>query len=84
MAEYETMRNGQGDCCAICRATEVGGNANHWHVDHDHNTGRVRGLLCHRCNMLLGYAKDDPKRLINAALYLGAVMGQPIGWFDKE
>lgn len=68
--EYDAMRDRQGNRCAICKTEEVGGNANHWHVDHDHATGRVRGLLCQRCNMLLGYAKDDHNRLLAAVEYL--------------
>jgi hypothetical protein len=39
-------------------------------VDHCHKTGRVRGLLCNRCNTLLGKAEDDPKILATAARYL--------------
>ena len=39
-------------------------------VDHDHKTGKVRGLLCHRCNLLLGLAKDDINILNNSIIYL--------------
>lgn len=39
-------------------------------IDHDHKTGIVRGLLCTRCNMLLGYAQDSVDRLCEAADYL--------------
>ena len=39
-------------------------------VDHDHETGIIRGLLCTRCNLLLGYALDNPQTLRNLAMYL--------------
>lgn len=39
-------------------------------VDHDHNTGMVRGFLCDRCNVVLGRVKDDPKLLRQLAEYL--------------
>ena len=39
-------------------------------IDHCHSTGRVRGVLCQRCNRLLGMAKDDPVLLKTAAIYL--------------
>lgn len=41
-------------------------------VDHDHKTGKIRGLLCHRCNRALGQAEDSPGRLIGLAEYLQA------------
>lgn len=41
-----------------------------WHVDHDHKTGIVRGLLCHHCNFIIGQAEDDPGILMRAVQYL--------------
>lgn len=43
------------DGCGICRRT----NAQRWVVDHNHKTGVVRGVLCHRCNVLLGALEDE-------------------------
>lgn len=40
------------------------------HVDHDHNTGQLRDLLCHHCNLLLGNAKDSVERLRQGIAYL--------------
>jgi hypothetical protein len=42
------------------------------HFDHDHNTGRFRGWLCHGCNVALGMVNDDPERLRFLAQYLEA------------
>lgn len=50
--------------CAIC------GMSARLSVDHDHVTGRMRGLVCTNCNFVLGHAKDDPTILRAAALYL--------------
>lgn len=62
----------QGGSCPICRvrledpATAAGDS----HVDHDHETGAVRGILCPMCNKGLGHYADDPARLRRAAEYL--------------
>lgn len=57
--------------CAICRHEFRTGTRRGVHVDHDHETRRVRGLLCGPCNTALGGLKDDPSRLAAAARYLG-------------
>lgn len=66
--QVATMRRNQSDRCALC--DEVFSKTPH--VDHCHMTGRVRGLLCHRCNTALGNFKDDPARLRAAIEYLEA------------
>lgn len=66
---YRTMLTTQNGGCAICsRAPRAGKNL---HVDHDHKTGRVRGLLCFRCNRrLLGRGLEVPELHEAAAKYL--------------
>jgi hypothetical protein len=56
----------QGGVCAICK----GECYKKLSVDHDHETGEVRGLLCHSCNTAVGLLLDDPQRLEAAAAYL--------------
>ena len=70
LEEFDAMLKAQGGGCAICRTTEWPGYAHQPHVDHDHKSGLVRGILCARCNYLLGNAGDDPARLRAAAAYL--------------
>lgn len=70
---YNEMLEQQGGVCAICRGEEtrtVKGTICSLAVDHDHETGRVRGLLCQACNAALGGFRDDPALLERAADYL--------------
>lgn len=66
--DYDRMLVEQKGVCAICKGLPNG--AGRYHVDHNHKTGEVRGLLCYRCNALLGKAKDDPGLLQVAIDYL--------------
>lgn len=61
----------QGNMCPCCkRAFEWGNKQTTPHVDHCHETGVVRGILCNRCNTVLGLCSDDPKLLQSLARYL--------------
>ncbi len=72
LEDYAKMLVEQGGVCAICRLPPKGGKASNacLNVDHDHKTGRVRGLLCAACNLAIGKLKDSPALLREAAAYL--------------
>jgi len=70
-AEVIAMEKAQGNRCPICQRG-LAGLERRGHIDHDHKTGRVRGILCARCNVGIGYFKDDPARLRRALEYLEA------------
>lgn len=68
IAEYDAMYAKQKGECAICKTSIEGkGNAK---IDHDHRTGKTRGLLCNRCNRALGLLYDDCDVLRSAISYL--------------
>lgn len=56
LAERNQILLAQGNCCAICRASSPG--IRDWATDHDHKTGKIRGILCFRCNVVLGRLGD--------------------------
>lgn len=71
--EYEEMFKKQGGVCAICHEPERGMRGGYpisMAVDHDHETGAIRGLLCRGCNQGVGNFNEDPDRLKKAAAYL--------------
>ena len=75
IAEYERLHQLQSGLCAICRGPETIKNhlgIRRLAVDHDHKTGKIRGLLCSHCNTAIGKFKDKVEYLIAAAIYLGA------------
>jgi hypothetical protein len=64
-----SMYERQGKKCLVC-TKEMSFENRGCHVDHDHQTGKVRGLLCRSCNLLLGYAEDNIQTLKSAIKYL--------------
>jgi hypothetical protein len=69
--EYEGMLARQGGHCAICPSTLPGRSGRKYlYVDHCHDTGRVRGLLCGNCNDGVGRFRDNPELLRAAIRYL--------------
>lgn len=66
--EADEMARQQDGKCKICLQPPA--NVRGLHVDHDHQTGKVRGLLCSNCNSMLGYARDNPVTLRKGIDYL--------------
>ena len=70
LAAYYSLLELQKNGCALCGSSTPGSRTKHFCVDHDHTTGKVRGLLCNRCNRALGLAHDDSKLLLKMAAYV--------------
>lgn len=73
MGEYDKMLAEQNGVCAICHQEETAtrrGTVIQLPVDHCHTTGKVRGLVCDKCNKGLGHFLDDPEILRSAADYI--------------
>jgi len=69
LKQYDKLLKKQNGKCKICK-TETPKGRGRFHIDHDHSTGKIRGLLCQHCNLLLGHSKDDPEILTSAIRYL--------------
>lgn len=66
-SDYQGILNSQGGGCALCGEVETG---KRMPVDHNHDTGDVRGILCTSCNRGLGLMKDNAELLRKAAAYV--------------
>lgn len=85
--QYHAMREAQGSLCAICRKPgfKMGDSQQLLLVvDHCHDTGKVRGLLCHNCNRALGLLQDDTAALSRAIGYLEGATTIPEGSTAKR
>lgn len=69
--DFDAMIEFQGGVCGCCGSADWGGRGPY--VDHDHKTGRVRAILCLRCNAAMGLVKEDPARAMRLYQYI-------IGW----
>ena len=63
--DYESILEWQGGGCAFCKRNDI-----QMHVDHDHSTGRVRGILCHLCNTGLGLFRENTDVMNRAICYV--------------
>lgn len=72
--DYAFLLETQHGVCAICglpeKRTGKGGRVKALAVDHNHDTGAIRGLLCHDCNVALGLLKEDRTRIASLVAYL--------------
>lgn len=68
--EFKKLEESQGGVCAICKQKEMSPRIKYLSVDHDHTTGKVRGLLCSNCNNGLGRFKDSADLLRAAVDYI--------------
>lgn len=70
--DYENMFTAQKGCCAICRTDKPKGKGVYriFALDHCHKTGKIRSLLCHRCNGALGMVSDSQEILARMVSYL--------------
>lgn len=68
-AQRDTIFEAQGRVCGCCGSPTPQGKRG-WAMDHDHVTGRIRGVVCQKCNFGLGHFDDDPTKLHAAVRYL--------------
>jgi hypothetical protein len=78
-ADYNRLCDDAEFTCEICRTIDEvpgsGGRSKSLNCDHDHTTGKVRGVLCQSCNLLLAHAKESIEVLVSAIHYLKAARG---------
>ena len=69
LKEYDKILEKQDGGFKIC-GTKIPRGSGRFHIDHNHSTGKIRGLLCSSCNVGLGHFKDDIETLAKAITYL--------------
>lgn len=72
LEEYSRMLEAQAGVCAICKQppSKKNNHAMSLHIDHCHTTGRIRGLLCNKCNSGIGFFQESEELVTKAANYL--------------
>jgi hypothetical protein len=68
IAEYNSILESQKGKCAICGGHQV--RKSRYDIDHNHKTGKIRGLLCSNCNRAIGLLRDNVDTILKAARYL--------------
>ena len=74
--DFQALLEKQGGVCAVCGTDKAGGRWGVFHVDHCHQSGLVRGLLCHQCNVTLGRMGDDLSSVMRYVRYLSQMNEQ--------
>lgn len=69
--ELEGMKESQDYKCAICEKEDKDCH-NGLHIDHNHSTNKIRGLLCRDCNVAIGFLNEDTKLLLKAIEYINS------------
>lgn len=67
LTDWNTLFLSQGSKCAICHSTEPRGR--NWHTDHNHSSGKIRGILCGPCNSGIGKLQEDWRLFLKSAAY---------------
>lgn len=75
--DYYVLLGRQGGKCAICGYSKRSAKDKRLAVDHDHDTGKLRGLLCGKCNTAIGMLNDSLTLLGAAAIYLAKHKAKP-------
>lgn len=84
LEQYNQMRITQNHKCKICEVDELNAGKKGLVIDHDHETGKIRGLLCGSCNRALGYFKDRLDILNKAVDYLSKKSESNVITFKKK
>lgn len=74
--QYDDLLASQNGRCACCGTDTPGGSSGWFHVDHDHESGGIRGLLCGACNMAIGLLGDNIEGVARAMSYLTLVQSR--------
>jgi hypothetical protein len=72
--DYDELLKKQKNSCAICKKSDW--DSKNRHIDHDHKTGLVRGILCFKCNVAVAIIEDSPDRLAGIENYLNKFKGK--------
>lgn len=70
LEEWGVLFEKQGEKCRVCKSPSPRTKRAVWHTDHNHLTGKVRGILCSHCNQMLGMAHEDTAIMLAGAEYL--------------